>query len=100
MTQIDFDVIWRYFSWSNQTLAMIVLWSIAVYLLKNTKKKIYCLIAVLPAAFMTAVSVTYILMADEGLKIAGRIAYPIGVAAALLAAGWFVVTCVRKKVKA
>ena len=100
LTQIDFDVIWRYFSWSNQTLAMIVLWSIAVYLLKNTKKKIYCLIAVLPAAFMTAVSVTYILMADEGLKIAGRIAYPIGVAAALLAAGWFVVTCVRKKVKA
>ena len=24
LTQLDFDVIWRYFSWSNQTLAMII----------------------------------------------------------------------------
>ncbi len=96
LTQIDFDVIWRYFSWSNQTLAMIVLWSIAVYLLKFAKKRFYCLIAVLPATFMTAVSVTYILVADEGLKIAEKIAYPIGIAAALLAALWFVLTSVRK----
>lgn len=97
LTQIDFDVVWRYFSWSNQTLAMIVLWSIAVYLLKNASKKMYCFIAVLPASFMTAVSVTYILMADEGLKIAGKIAYPIGVGAALLAAVWFGLTSIKKK---
>ena len=35
LTQIDFDIIWRYFSWSNQTLAMIVLWAMAVYLVQN-----------------------------------------------------------------
>ena len=27
LTQINFGIIWRYFSWSNQTLAMIVLWA-------------------------------------------------------------------------
>ena len=97
LTQIDFDVVWRYFSWSNQTLAMIVLWSIAVYLVKNAKRKLYCIIAVVPATFMTAVSVTYILMAEEGLKIAGSVSYPIGIGAALLAAGWFIGTNIVKR---
>ena len=32
LTQIDVQIIWRYFSWSNQTLAMIALWSASVYL--------------------------------------------------------------------
>nr|MCR5468217.1 carbon starvation protein A [Lachnospiraceae bacterium] len=26
LTQLDFNVLWRYFSWSNQTLAMVSLW--------------------------------------------------------------------------
>ncbi len=29
---IDYTVIWRYFSWTNQTLAMIVLWAASMYL--------------------------------------------------------------------
>lgn len=37
LTQLNFDVIWRYFSWSNQTLAMIALWAAAVYLRKMWK---------------------------------------------------------------
>ena len=36
---IDYTVIWRYFSWTNQTLAMIVLWAAAMYLF--TEKKNY-----------------------------------------------------------
>lgn len=27
LTVVDFNIIWRYFAWSNQTLAMIGLWS-------------------------------------------------------------------------
>lgn len=27
LSQIDFNIVWRYFSWTNQTLAMIVLWT-------------------------------------------------------------------------
>ena len=38
LQQIDFSIIWRYFAWSNQTLATIVLWTITVYLV--TQKKI------------------------------------------------------------
>ena len=58
LTQLDFNVLWRYFSWSNQTLAMIALWTATAYLLKAGKGKAYSLFTALPATFMTAVSVT------------------------------------------
>lgn len=79
LTQLDFDVVWRYFSWSNQTLAMITLWAAAMYLVRSAEKRWYSLMCALPAAFMSAVSCTYILMADEGFKISSAIAYPIGI---------------------
>lgn len=79
LTQLDFDVVWRYFSWSNQTLAMITLWAAAMYLVRSARKRWYSLMCALPAAFMSAVSCTYILMADEGFKISSEIAYPIGI---------------------
>ena len=83
LTQLDFNVLWRYFSWSNQTLAMISLWVATAYILKNAKAKSYSFLTALPATFMTAVSATYILMAKEGLKLPKTVAYPIGVAAAV-----------------
>lgn len=86
LTQLDFNVLWRYFSWSNQTLAMIALWVATAYLLKNTKNKVGSLLTALPASFMSAVSATYILMADEGFKISAKIAYPCGI---VFAAGCF-----------
>lgn len=82
LTRMDFDVVWRYFSWSNQTLAMIALWAAAVYIHKNCAKYA-SLIAAFPAMFMSGVSSTYILMADEGFRISKNIAYPVGVAFAL-----------------
>ncbi len=82
LSQLDFGVIWRYFAWSNQTLAMIVLWAGAAYLLKNDRLH---WIATLPATFMTAVSVSYILAAEEGFSLGVGIATPVGIVAALLA---------------
>lgn len=64
LLQINFDVIWRYFAWSNQTLAAITLWTISVYL-KREGKNFY--VSMLPAMFMTAVCTTYIIYAPEGL---------------------------------
>ena len=84
LTQLDFNVLWRYFSWSNQTLAMIALWLATMYLIKTKEHKIYSLITAVPAAFMSAVSMTYILMAKEGFGISQEIAYPIGIGFALL----------------
>ena len=59
---IDYSIVWRYFSWSNQTLAMIALWAASVYLAQN--KKNFWLTAV-PATFMSAVSATYFMAAGE-----------------------------------
>lgn len=92
LTQMDFDVLWRYFSWSNQTLAMISLWVATAYLLKNGKKKIYSLLTALPATFMSAVSMTYILIAKEGFELGKGVSYIIG---AGFAAVLFIVYCIK-----
>ena len=82
LSQIDFDIIWRYFAWSNQTLAMVALWAGAAYLLQHRK---FHWIATIPATFMTAVSASYIMVAPEGFGLSGSIGTPVGIIAALLA---------------
>ncbi len=99
LTQINFDIIWRYFSWSNQTLAMIVLWTGAVYVYRHNTKKASCFIAAIPAAFMSAVSCTYILQAAEGFHLATTIAYPGGIIFAILCFFVFLKTTFFKKTK-
>lgn len=86
LSQINFDIIWRYFAWSNQTLAMIMLWASAVYLVKTGKNHWICTV---PATFMTAVTITYIFQAKEGLSLPTTISYPIGLMAAAGALAWF-----------
>ena len=86
LTQLDFNVLWRYFSWSNQTLAMISLWVATAYLMKEGKARYGSLLTALPGAFMSAVSLTYILMAKEGLSLGAAVAYPAG---AVFAAAMF-----------
>lgn len=71
---LDYSTVWRYFSFSNQTLAMIVLWAETVYLLNNNKKY---LITLIPAVFMTAVTSTYFLVAPECLGAFG-VTYNVG----------------------
>ena len=95
LTQLDFNVLWRYFSWSNQTLAMISLWVATAYLLKKQQNRINSLMTALPAAFMSAVSMTYILMAKEGLRLSGGIAYPVGIIFALAMFFCYVVSASR-----
>ena len=58
-----FDMIWRYFAWSNQTLAVFTHGPLTVYLVQA--KKLY-VITLIPALFMTAVCSTYIFVAPEG----------------------------------
>ncbi len=79
MTQIDFNVLWRYFSWSNQSLAMVALWVATEYMIKTHKNPWLSLITAVPSAFMTSVCLTYILMADEGFRISQQIALPVGI---------------------
>lgn len=81
LSQIDFNVIWRYFGWSNQTLAAIMLWAAAAYLLRRDKLHWVCTV---PAVFITAASVTYICYEqDMGLGISIGISEVIGIVFAL-----------------
>ena len=62
-TPANFSIIWRYFAWSNQTLATIALWAASAYLAKTAKNY---WITLIPATFMTVVVTSYILTAKEG----------------------------------
>ena len=78
-----FQIVWRYFSWSNQTLAMIALWVATAFLIREGRYRLGSLITALPAAFMSAVSLTYILMASEGFGLSASLAWPAGAVFAL-----------------
>ncbi|NCB25721.1 MAG: carbon starvation protein A [Bacteroidia bacterium] len=89
MTRINFDVIWRYFAWANQTLAAVVLWTITVYLLQ--KKKRYYLITLIPALFMTMVVTTYLMLAPEGFSLSQPLSYGIGLSIVILTLTQFLI---------
>jgi carbon starvation protein CstA len=84
-----FTIIWRYFSWCNQTLSVFTLWALTVYLV--LEKKNY-FVTLLPALFMTCVVTTYICIAPEGFQINPTVSYIIGgvvtLAAMFLFARW------------
>ena len=88
LLNLDFSIIWRYFAWTNQTLATVVLWTVTAYLIKEKKFYWICFV---PAVFMTAVVVTYILIAPEGFHLGKGISYTVGILTALIS---FVVTLV------
>lgn len=81
-----FNVIWQYFGWSNQTLAVFTLWAITVYLLRNGKPYYFTLI---PALFMTTVCATFLFVSKQAFGMPDRVGYILGVAVLIVAAGWF-----------
>lgn len=60
---MPYDALWRYFAWCNQVLSVFTLWTITVWLARNRK---FYMVSLLPALFMTVVTVTYIFFAPEG----------------------------------
>ena len=79
--QINFDILWRYFAWCNQTLAVFTLWAITIYLTKHNRNY---LITLIPALFMTMVCISYIFIAPEGLHLNANISYIAGAVATLI----------------
>ena len=97
---LDYSIVWRYFSWTNQTLAMIVLWTASMYLYQQQKN--YWITPV-PAPFLSPVSATYFRLGDEclGQLINSKdasgatidntaVAYPVGILFAVLLLGIFI----------
>lgn len=86
---IDFSVLWRYFGWCNQTLSAFTLWAITVYLARRGKPY---LIALIPALFMTAVCMSYLLYSPSlGIALPYIPSTGLGVAVAVLLGALFFV---------
>ena len=62
LTFIDFAVVWRYFAWTNQALATVVLWCIVVYLYRQ--KSDYW-VALIPALFMTYICSSFVFVSNQ-----------------------------------
>ena len=72
---VNFNVIWRYFGWANQTLAAVTLWAGAVFLARRQSS---WWLAVPPAVFMTVVTTTYIMVEDYGFGLPHRLGVALG----------------------
>ena len=93
---IDFNVLWRYFAWCNQMLAVFTLWAVTVWLSKEVRGKVMGLfsawwLTLLPAMFMTVVCVSYLLFAPrpEGFGLPYELALGSGLAVAALLGALF-----------
>ena len=85
ITRVDFTVVWRYFAWTNQTLATIVLWAVVVWLFA-TKRNYF--VALLPAVFMTFICASFVFVSGQFFGMENRPA-----AYALAGAATAVVLC-------
>ena len=75
--QIDFAVLWRYFAWANQTLALFAFVCISVWMFENGKSK-WVWMPLIPGAFYAFVTITYIMNAAIGFNLPWTAAYVIG----------------------
>ena len=91
-----FNVIWRYFGWANQTLAVFMLWTATAYLVKYRGGMSFML-TLLPAAFMTAVCVTYLCVAKIGLNLPVTWNWYIGISTFVLSLAVFSILYRRRK---
>ncbi|MCM3669097.1 carbon starvation protein A [Mesobacillus maritimus] len=86
LTQIDFNLLWRYFSWANQATAVIALFVGAMYL--YIAKKNY-FIPLIPGTFMLVMVITYILNAQIGFGLAMNISWIGGVIGTIILVALF-----------
>lgn len=70
ITLVNFDIVWRYFAWANQTLAAVVLWSIYVWLAR--RKRNYW-VALVPAVAMTFVVTCFVYISPQFFGIENRV---------------------------
>jgi len=81
-----FNVIWNYFGWANQTLAVFTLWAITVYLVRHRKPYI---ITLLPAIFMTVVTSSFLVVSKNAIGASMEFGYATAACALLVSVVWF-----------
>ena len=90
LSQLEFSTIWKYLGLSNQVLATVVLWAGAMYLAKVNKP--HWMLS-LPAAFMTTITFTYLLVApvkNGGFFMNATTGYLFGLAGGLASLIFFI----------
>lgn len=83
---VDFQILWRYFGWANQTTATVTLWAVSAYLFRTGK---FHWISTIPAVFMTTICSTFILNAPIGLGLDYTLSVWLGFGIAILCAVLF-----------
>ena len=77
-----FNILWRYFAWSNQTLSLFAFLCITVWMFENGKGK-FAWMPLIPGAFYAFICSTYIANAHIGFNIPWTASYIIGVVFAI-----------------
>lgn len=77
MNANGFNILWRYFAWSNQTLSLFAFLAIAIWMFENGKAK-FVWIPLIPGAFYAFVTMTYLANAKIGFGLPWGAAYTIG----------------------
>lgn len=86
LTQVNFDVLWRYFAWSNQTLAVFTLWAIFVWMVQ--RKRNYRIV-LLPAMCMTFVITSFMFVSPQFFGFSDRgVAYMCAAVCTMSVAGY------------
>lgn len=100
LSPANFNVLWRWFAWSNQALAAISLWVATGFLYDTKKSRFISLFTAIPALFMTAVVLTY-LLAEPNLALGRFVPYNIavivGVSLTILLALFYIFKLITKK---
>lgn len=81
-----FGIIWRYFGWSNQTLAVFALASVMIWLMRNGRRK-FLWIPLIPLVFYSFITTSYIMSAPIGLSLPYGVSYAIGTAFTIVVVG-------------
>ena len=81
-----FGLIWSWFGWSNQTLAVFTLWAITIYFVRQ--RKAYW-VTLIPALFMTTVCTSF-LFSVQIFKFDDMATALVALAALVVSAAWFV----------
>ena len=81
-----FQILWRYFAWSNQTLSLFAFLAITIWMFENGKGK-FAWMPLIPGAFYCFICTTYIANAQIGFRLPWSVSYVVGatVAAAYVA---------------
>lgn len=91
-----FSILWRYFAWSNQTLALFAFAAITVWMFENGKAK-WVWMPLIPGTFYAFITLTFIINAKIGFNVPWNVAYIVG---AILAAAYCAVLIVYGKKRA